>query len=385
MVSGQAVLRVALEKWGMTGGVLYEIQPAHNRFEATAAEGLAGGIPTATFSASSLLSRWLRVNRRGLAVPDAIGVLEHAPAGEQQELLRLGATMAIPLLLSDSLIGWMALVGPRLGIFVDSVTDLPPEVHHWAETIQTQRDAAEAAVRAETLAQSNRLSLAGRMAAGIAHEVRNPLAAVRSIVQLVQNDNAPADDRLRLMSNAIAEIDRVNHVLTGMLTLSRPSPSRVEVFDLTEVVTDALSICGAYARSHGQAIHHKLAGHTIVVGDPHELRQVFVNVLLNACQASRRGNVIHVELAVSSRIDAAMQAVVSVRDSGYGIPTAIVPRVFEPFFTTKADGGGLGLALCREAMYRHNGEISLTSEEGVGTIVTICLPLQGADAQNPSR
>lgn len=387
MGSGHTVLRRAVAQWRMTGGVLYEGRaPLHDRFEPTAVEGLpADCVPTSTFATGSLLSRWLRVNRRGLAIPDAIGVCEVAPVAEQQELQRIGAVLAVPLVHREDLIGWIALVGPQPAGLVDSTTDLPEEVRQWAAELHAEREAADAAARAETLAQSNRLSLAGRMAAGIAHEVRNPLAAVRSIIQLVRSDDAPAEDQRRLMGNAIAEIDRVNGVLTGMLTLGRPSEARVDTLDLTGVLADALSVCGAYARSHGQVIHRGPAGRVPVVGDPHELRQVFVNVLLNACQASAPGGTIHVEIGVADGPDGARLAEVSVRDSGSGIPAAVVERVFEPFFTTKADGGGLGLALCREAMYRHNGEILLSSEPGVGTMVTIRLPAQGADAENPGR
>lgn len=387
MGSGHTVLRRAVAQWRMTGGVLYQGRaPLHDRFEPAAVEGLpADCVPTSTFAASSLLSRWLRVNHRGLAIPDSIGVFECAPVEEQLELQRIGAVLAVPLVHGDKLIGWIALVGPQPAGLIDSTTDLPEDVRQWAAELHAEQEASDAAARAETLAQSNRLSLAGRMAAGIAHEVRNPLAAVRSIIQLVRSNDAPAEDRLRLLGNAMAEIDRVNGVLTGMLTLGRPSQARVETIDLTDVLADALSVCSAYARSHGQVIQRGPAGRVPVLGDPHELRQVFVNVLLNACQASAPGGAIHVEIGVADEADGARQAVVSVRDSGSGIPATVAARVFEPFFTTKADGGGLGLALCREAMYRHNGEILLSSEEGVGTMVTIRLPAQGADVEHPGR
>lgn len=385
---GQTVLRRAVVHWHMTGGVLYEAQaPRHERFEPAAVVGLPEELaPPASFAATSLLPRWLRVNRRCLAVPDTIGVFAASPPDEQQELRRIGAALAVPLVHADGLLaGWLALVGPRPPNLIQPTADLPTDVHQWAAELQTERQQAEAAARAETLAQSNRLGLAGRMAAGIAHEVRNPLAAVRSIIQLVRSDDAPSADRHRLLGNAMAEIDRVNVVLTGMLTLGRPSEARVETIDLTEVLADALSICSAYARSHGQVIHRGPATRIPVLGDRHELRQVFVNVLLNACQASAPGGVIHTDIDLTEGPDGAHLAVVSIRDAGRGIPRAIVDRVFEPFFTTKADGGGLGLALCREAMYRHNGEVLLSSDEGVGTVVTIRLPAQGADGENSGR
>ncbi len=382
---GQAVLRHAAVYWQASGGVLYEAHPPlFDRFEPSAVDGLGESLPTVGFATGGSLPRWLRVNRRCLAVPDTIGIFDSTPAEDQQELLRLGTNLAVPLVLPGRLIGWVALSGCQAPVGSGG-SDLPPGSQRWATDLHAARQAADAAARAETLSRSNRLSLAGRMAAGIAHEVRNPLAAVRSIIQLVRSDEVPEGDRERLLGNAMAEIDRVNAVLTGMLTLGRPTQARIESVDLGEVLADAIAVCSAYARTHGQLIHLGQSQQVLVFADRHELRQVFVNVVLNACQASASGGTIHAEVSLETFVEGTPEAIVRIRDSGKGVPKSVVGRVFEPFFTTKTDGGGLGLALCREAVCRHNGDVMLSSEEGVGTVVTVRLPAQGVNGKNPSR
>jgi signal transduction histidine kinase len=386
MDAGHVVLRHAAVHWQASGGVLFEATPPRfDRFEASAVEGLDASLDTPTFAAASLLPRWLRVNRDSLAIPDNIGVFDSLSSSEQQGLLRLGANLAVPLVQNGRLVGWLALSGCKSPARSGGASELPADSQQWAADLCAARQAADAAARAETISRSNRLSLAGRMAAGIAHEIRNPLAAVRSIIQLIRSDEVPQADCQRLLGNAIAEIDRVNTVLTGMLTLGRPSQARVESVDLIEVLADAVSVCSAYARAHGQLIQVSQTGPIFVHADRHELRQVFVNVVLNACQASSSGGRIHAEVSLEDQPDGSLEAMVRIRDSGKGIPKSVVDRVFEPFFTTKADGGGLGLTLCREAVCRHNGDVLLSSEEGVGTVVTIRLPAQGANGENIGR
>jgi len=236
------------------------------------------------------------------------------------------------------------------------------------------RQRARDQARGELVARSNRLALAGQMAAGVAHEVRNPLAAVRSIVQMVQDEMDPGTEHPRLLDTVLLEVDRVNQVLTGMLSLGRPTAGRTELIDITALVSDAIAFCGAYARAKGQRVSHEGASALMVVGDAHELRQVCVNILLNACQASRDGQTIHVETDRRDGVDRAVAAV-RVVDQGAGIPHDLLAKVFEPFFTTKVNGGGLGLSLCREAMQRHGGDIVISSKAGEGTEVLLTFPL----------
>lgn len=182
-----------------------------------------------------------------------------------------------------------------------------------------------------------------------------------------------------MLARVLAEVDRVNEVLTSMLSLGRPTAGRTELIDVSSLVRDAIAFCQAYARSRSQNITQESDAALMVVGDPHELRQVVVNILLNACQASKPGQAVLVTIARVNFEDRP-HAQVRCVDSGVGIPTPMLEKIFEPFVSTKLDGSGLGLSLCREAMQRHNGDIVVASRVGDGTAVTLRLPLAEANA-----
>jgi signal transduction histidine kinase len=220
------------------------------------------------------------------------------------------------------------------------------------------------------------LSVAGELAATAAHEIRNPLAAIRSLVQFVKDVWPPAEERSQLLGEVLEEVDRVDRTVGNLLQLSRPQATRQDVLDLADVLTRSVQFIAPYARKRQlQLSAPAITGTLSVVGDPHELRQVIVNVLLNACQACAPGGEI-VATARTVPVEDAPWAEISIRDTGHGVAAADLARVFDPFFTTKPDGTGLGLAICREVLHRHHGTITLTSTPGAGSDVILRLPLK---------
>lgn len=372
--AGQLALRSVAEVFAASGGVLFELPHAgESGFQVMAAlEPSTTVLSGLTVPRGCLLPRWLRVNASVLPVPDNIGVFEALPAAEQDVLRTLRSELAVPLLHEDELVAWVSLSAvkspPLRPGHVDS------RLLETAAHLGAARKAARERATTEAVLRSNRLSVAGQMAAGIAHEVRNPLAAMRSMVQLVRTEIAPVADRHRLLDNVVAEVDRVNRVLSGMMTLGRPTASRDERTDLAAVAAEAVNFCQAYAKQRGQIIQVTVQESLWVQGDPHELRQILVNLLLNACQACHSGQTIVVDGASKTGSGGKTQVVVRVMDPGEGMPRHVLDRVFEPFFTTKQDGGGLGLSICRDAVQRHGGDITIASEPHVGTVVSVELP-----------
>jgi signal transduction histidine kinase len=363
--------------FGSQSGVLFEESPSSNGvFRETAV--LGAKLRSVEFSASSLLPRWLRVNEQVLEIPDSIGVCDALPRAEREALVDLGGGLAVPLLIDDELVAWALVRGYTFA----AARAVPAKAREAATRLKNARIDAQKRAQTDVVMRSNRLTMAGQMAAGIAHEVRNPLAAVRSIVQLVRTEVAPKSEHPRLLDNVIAEVDRVNSVLTEMMGLGRPSQTRDETMDLATVAEGAAVFCQAYATHRGLRIDRSLNAGLWVRGDAHELRQVFVNLLLNACQASRSGQRIVIESTLRHEDGSSPLVVARVIDRGEGMSAEVVARVFEPFYTTKKDGGGLGLSICREAIQRHGGNISISTEIGAGTTVTLELPLlthHGAD------
>ena len=363
--------------FGSQSGVLFEESPSNNGvFRETAV--LGAKLRPVEFSASSLLPRWLRVNEQVLEIPDSIGVCDALPPAEREALADLGGGLAVPLLIDDELVAWALVRGYTFA----AARAVPAKAREAATRLKNARIDAQKRAQTDVVMRSNRLTMAGQMAAGIAHEVRNPLAAVRSIVQLVRTEVAPKSEHPRLLDNVIAEVDRVNNVLTEMMGLGRPSQTRDETMDLATIAEGAAVFCQAYATHRGLRIDRALNAGLWVRGDAHELRQVFVNLLLNACQASRSGQRIVIESTLKHEDGGSPLVVARVIDRGEGMSAEVVARVFEPFFTTKKDGGGLGLSICREAIQRHGGNISISTEIGAGTSVALELPLlthHGAD------
>lgn len=367
------VLHAAVAHAGAQSGVLFEPQPTGtNTATRTCATCEVKGDWDGGLSTETLFARWLRVNGTVLPLPESSGLWASLPAAFRDWLASRSVRACIPLVQEMRLVGWVFVLGgspwnpsdPRMKLIEASMPA-------WAGALGGARMEQEAAARTALVSRSNRLSLAGHLAASGAHEVRNSLAAVRSMVQLVLSKDAPAAEHDRLLTTALAEVDRVNVAVSRTLALSRTREVAWTSVDISQLITDAVGFCRAYARRRNQTVSVRAPSLLSVRGDQNELRQVLVNVILNACQASPQGGSIDVEADLS---DPGLVSIV-VRDQGSGMAPELMARAFEPFYSTKQDGGGLGLAISRDIVQQHGGDISLHSVVACGTTVTIRLPV----------
>ena len=229
------------------------------------------------------------------------------------------------------------------------------------------------------------LAAAGRMAIGLAHEIRNPLGAIRGAVQLLQRELGQRSPLTEYTGVLLKEVDRVNRVIEMLLDLSRPVQVRRVPLNLHQVFDRVALLHEEGARQKGVTIVRRydpsLPG---ILGDEDRLVQVFHNLVRNAIEAMKDGG----QLTLSSRVSAnflygkmgtggASRTMVEaiVTDEGGGIPEGLRQRIFDPFFTTKESGMGLGLAVCHRIMEELNGAIIVESAEGRGTTVTCFLPI----------
>jgi signal transduction histidine kinase len=234
----------------------------------------------------------------------------------------------------------------------------------------------------DRLRHAERLAALGRLIAGVAHEVRNPLATIRLRVQMCQQSS---DDSSVHESCAVAldEIERVNGMVNRLLNFSQPIQLHPEPTNLRLLLEQRLE-------SHAErARHHRVRFVTNFVGDPqllsldqNRIAQVFDNVIQNAIEAmATSGGTLCMSMTSDGSRSAERQEVcVEFNDTGSGINPAIASRVFDPFFTTKSTGTGLGLSICHELVRAHGGEIRLVSGNGHGTTVRILLPSSTPDA-----
>ena len=217
--------------------------------------------------------------------------------------------------------------------------------------------------------QADRLATVCRMAANIAHEIRNPLACLTGAIDVLMKD-LPADPtRDRLVQIVTTESDRLNRFIKDFLAYARPTPAARQAMSLTEALDDLLLLLEHGRVPEGVKIVREYGEGLPVHADPQQMRQLFWNLCLNAVEAMPGGG----ELRVGARLRP-RRVEVWVSDIGRGIATADLPHVFEPFFSTKAQGTGIGLAVAHRIVHEHGGDIEVRSAAGLGTTVLTTLP-----------
>jgi two-component system nitrogen regulation sensor histidine kinase GlnL len=229
------------------------------------------------------------------------------------------------------------------------------------------------------------LAAAGRMAVGLAHEVRNPLGAIRGAVQLLKRELG-GDARLGEYTDVLlTEVDRVNRIIEMLLDLARPIPVRLVPLNLHQLLERVALLTEESARARRLTVVRRYdPSLPPVMGDEDRLVQVFHNLVRNAMEAMPEGGKVTLATRVSlnplfGKMDLGggprSMVEAQVMDEGGGIPASARARIFDPFFTTKAHGLGLGLAICHQILEQHRGAIDIESAEGRGTTVTCFLPV----------
>jgi signal transduction histidine kinase len=222
----------------------------------------------------------------------------------------------------------------------------------------------------EQLRHKERLAALGQVAAGVAHELRNPLATIRLRAQMTQR--AMSDPALQQgCAMILEEISRLDGIVERLLYFARPLKINSEPFDLTALVQDSVEAAKALVRKDSIYIRYEPGNaHITVRGDSAKLRQVFDNVLSNSLQALDSAGNIDIKVRSKSGF-----AIMDFLDTGHGIPEEVRDRVFDPFFTTRPAGTGLGLSIAYEIVQAHNGSIEIKPGTQGGTIVSIRLPV----------
>ena len=238
----------------------------------------------------------------------------------------------------------------------------------------------------DELLRTERLAAAGTFAAGVAHEVNNPLGSISSLVQSLLPEETDIARRTSLHT-ILAQITRISTTLKDLVNFARPSPSQRIRFDLNDQVRETLRLVAYNSRFQGITFEPQLAGDLkLAFADSNEIQQVLINLIFNAADASQhRGGIIRIvteNIAKRDNSGQVKKVLMRVIDNGIGIPPEHLSRVFDPFFTTKPAGAGvgLGLSLCQRIILANFGTIRIDSEVGKGTAVTICLPTYEVEA-----
>ncbi|MBW2265296.1 MAG: PAS domain-containing protein [Deltaproteobacteria bacterium] len=219
--------------------------------------------------------------------------------------------------------------------------------------------------------RSRRLAALGRLAAGVAHEIRNPLSSIKGFATYFKErlENNPQDqDTAKIM---IQEVERLDRVIGQLLEFARPSHLRTKPVRLADLIQHSLKLIEGDARARGVEVKAKISSDLPEIElDADRMSQVLLNLYLNSIQAMDEGGTIEVK---ASRDDIKKYTKITISDNGKGIDPKDKERIFDPYFTTKSDGTGLGLAIVHKIMEAHRGDIEVESRPGLGTTITLIL------------
>ncbi len=230
---------------------------------------------------------------------------------------------------------------------------------------------------AEQLRRADRLSALGQLAAGLAHEIRNPLGSLKGAVQILERTELPAETRREFATMADGEVVRLEKLLTSFLDFARPHLPQRTLIEPPLLLESVARLAAETAKMANVSIHLDSASTESIAVDAEQIRQVLLNLVLNAVQAMPNGG----RITLGSR-QTDHRILLSVTDEGCGIPQEDLDRIFDPFFTSRAEGTGLGLSIAYQIVDRHGGQISAQNNPGGGATFTLSLPIKPIEQEN---
>ena len=253
----------------------------------------------------------------------------------------------------------------------DEIGDLGRNFNHMVQQLRESRDEIERLHRTQ-MSRAEHLATLGELATGLAHEIRNPLAGIAGVIEIVGRDLPSTSPARAVIRDVRLEIAQINRILTDLLHAARPHPPEVRASDLNITVEHAVMLARQQVLSKPIRIELEKDPHLPVVEhDSDQIHQVVLNLLLNSVQAIEGAGAVRVVIATKKD-----KALISVADSGRGISAEHLPFIFRPFYTTKGNGTGLGLSLARRIVEDHRGQIEVESELGRGTEFLVTIPIR---------
>jgi len=257
----------------------------------------------------------------------------------------------------------------------DEMGDLGRNFNRMVRLLRESREEIEHLHRTQ-MSRAEHLATLGELATGLAHEIRNPLAGIAGVIEIVGRDLPATSPAKSVVKEVRQEISQINRILTDLLETARPRTPEMRSSDLNTTVEHAVMLARQQVLSRPLKIEFAPADELPEVDhDSDQIHQVLLNLLLNAVQAIDGPGVVRVAV-----LRQGADALITVSDTGRGIPHEHLPNIFRPFFTTKGNGTGLGLSLARRIVEEHHGRISVESSTGRGTTFSVLLPVRQAVA-----
>lgn len=335
------------------------------------------------FNPTDRLISWLSVNEKELIISKNPDIFNYLTPEEQSKLIELKAEMIYPLKVMNHISGMIILGGKinkqsfnneeinLLSLLFDQATFA---IEH-ASLYEMQTD------RIKKMYRTDRLATLGELAAGAAHEIRNPLTAIRSTIQYLSKDFKSDPVKSEMVNELITEVERINKIVQGLLSFSRPSALNLAEVNIEQLINQILLLVNPSIKKNNIQVQFEYFNENMTIsGDQEQLKQVFLNIIINAIDAMANNSPESPRLLIISSERGTMvdsktkYLILTFEDTGSGIPASEIENVFNPFFTTKEEGTGLGLAISYGIINSHGGEIEISSESGMGTCIKIKLP-----------
>ena len=328
-------------------------------------------------SESKLVS-WLIKNRMPFIRGEISKVISEKDIEEiDKDLFPLDVSICVPLIFRDGLVGILTLSEKNLKrVFSSWDFEL-------IETLAKDLAMAISYKRLESrIRQADRLISLGTLAAGIAHEIRNPLSSVQTFLQLLPEKYNDEDFRNNFSRIVSKDVYRIEKIIESVLTLARFNMPKFFPVDINEVIEETLVLLDNDIKKNSVKVIKSFGDLPTIKGDKEQLKQVFLNIFLNGIQAMNNSNERILKITTLLKLDSVIQADINkkcvqieITDNGHGIEKKFLSRIFDPFFTTKHTGTGLGLAIVHRIVEEHKGSIEVTSELNKGTTFYINLPV----------
>lgn len=281
------------------------------------------------------------------------------------ELLPFQGEIAVPVFIDDKL-SHLLILGEKFSGDIFTQEDI-----NLLNTIANQGAIAikNAALYAENI-RAERLASIGKMAATLAHEIKNPLASIKVFTQLIPEKFYDTEFRESFSKIVSSEIDRIDGLVSELLDFSKHTPVQRTMIDARQLLDDIIDLVSAQFDSSSINILKKYDGNFNISGEPGRLKQAILNIFINSQHAMQHGGTIDVELSTSDNY-----VTIAIGDNGTGIPDEVIDKIFDPFFTTKQRGAGLGLAISKKIIDDHGGRIIVENRKSKGTLFTLFLPI----------
>ena len=295
--------------------------------------------------------------------------------------------LAVSLIISIVLAAFISdFVASKVNVIKNGIKNIKQELTHTIPTMQGELGEIAAAINEMALdlaerknleaqmQRADRLAAVGEIAAGVAHEIRNPLTCIKGFVQLIEEDLHSDDDKLAYTKIIIEEADRLNRIICELLYYARPSDTSRTLVDINSIIDNALVLLNFKISKPMIQVHKKYSDNLpAILADEEQVKQLFLNLIINSLQAIDAEGEINIttDLCTDHKFVRVM-----IHDTGKGIEKRDLKRLFDPFYTTKEEGTGLGLAVAQRVVELHGGHIEIESQAGQGTTFTVYIPTE---------